>query len=133
MQTKPVIFFDGLCNLCNGAVQFIIERDQKNTFHFASLQSEFAKAKLVNFDIDPTQLNSFILLENEAIYQRSTAALRVTKKLKGLWPLLYVFIVVPHFIRDGVYNYIAKNRYKWFGKKESCWLPTEELKNRFYN
>ena len=133
MQTKPVIFFDGLCNLCNGAVQFIIERDQKNTFHFASLQSEFAKAKLVNFDIDPTQLNSFILLENEAIYQRSTAALRVTKKLKGLWPLLYVFIVVPHFIRDGVYNYIAKNRYKWFGKKESCWLPNEELKNRFYN
>ena len=133
MQTQSVIFFDGLCNLCNGAVQFVIERDDNNKFHFASLQSEFAKTELVNFDIDINQMSSLILLENGKLYQRSTAALRVAKKLNALWSLLYVFIIVPPFIRNGVYNYIAKNRYKWFGKKESCWVPTAELKDKFYN
>ena len=133
MHTKSVIFFDGLCNLCNGAVQFVIERDQKNVFQFASLQSDFAKVELQNFDVDLSQMSSFILLEKGKLYQKSTAALRVAKKLKGLWPLLYAFIIVPPFIRNGVYNYIAKNRYKWFGKKESCWVPTPELKNRFFN
>lgn len=133
MHTQSVIFFDGLCNLCNGAVQFVIERDQKNAFHFASLQSDFAKLELQNFDVDLSQMSSFILLENGKLYQKSTAALRVTKKLNSLWPLLYAFIIVPPFIRNGVYNYIAKNRYKWFGKKESCWVPTPELKNRFFN
>ena len=131
MQIQSVIFFDGLCNLCNGAVQFIIERDTNNVYHFASLQSDFAKNELSKFDIDTAQMNSFILLENGKIYQRSTAALRVAKKLNGLWPLLYVFIIVPPFIRNAVYNYIAKNRYKWFGKQESCWVPTPELKSKF--
>ena len=131
MQIQSVIFFDGLCNLCNGAVQFIIERDTNNVYHFASLQSDFAKNELSKFDIDTAQMNSFILLENGKIYQRSTAALRVSKKLRGLWPLLYIFIIIPPFIRDGFYDYIAKNRYKWFGKKESCWVPTPELKSKF--
>ncbi len=98
MQIQSVIFFDGLCNLCNGAVQFIIERDTNNVYHFASLQSDFAKNELSKFDIDTAQMNSFILLETGKIYQRSTAALRVAKKLNGLWPLLYVFIIVPPFI-----------------------------------
>lgn len=133
MQMQSVILFDGLCNLCNGAVQFVIERDQQDKFHFASLQSDFAKKELLNFDIDSTRMNSFILLENGKIYHRSTAALRVAKKLNGLWPLLYAFIIIPPFVRDGVYNYVAKNRYKWFGKKESCWVPTAELKRKFYN
>lgn len=133
MQKQTVIFFDGLCNLCNGAVQFVIERDHKNIFHFASLQSGFAELELQNFEVDLAQMNSFILLENGKLYKQSTAALRVAKKLNGLWPLLYAFIIVPPFIRNAVYNYIAKNRYKWFGKKESCWVPTPELKNRFFN
>lgn len=128
---QPIIFFDGVCNLCNGAVQFTIERDHKNIFRFASLQSEFAKTQLVPFNINVLELDSFIMLENGKIYQRSTAALRVAKKLNGLWPLLYGFIIVPCFIRDAVYNYVAKNRYKWFGKEESCWVPTPELKSKF--
>jgi predicted DCC family thiol-disulfide oxidoreductase YuxK len=127
-----IIFFDGVCNLCNSAVQFVIERDKNDQFRFASLQSDFAKEQLTPFQIDPSQKESFILLENSKVYQRSTAALKVAKKLNGLWPLLYGFIIIPAFIRDAVYNLIAKNRYKWFGKKESCWLPTEELKGKFY-
>lgn len=129
MQT--VIFFDGLCNLCNGAVQFTIERDKQNLFRFASLQSAYAAEKLTPFNIASENLDSFILLENGRVYLRSSAALRVAKKLNGLWPLLYGFIIVPGFIRDAVYNYIAKNRYKWFGKQESCWIPTPELKSKF--
>ena len=128
---QAVIFFDGICNLCNGAVQFTIERDKKNMFQFASLQSDFASEKLKPFHIAPENLESFILLENDKVYLRSTAALRIAKKLNGLWPLLYGFIIVPRFIRDAVYNYIAKNRYKWFGKQESCWVPTPELKSKF--
>ena len=128
---QPVIFFDGICNLCNGAVQFTIERDKKNIFQFASLQSDYAQLKLTPCNIAPENLESFILLENGKVYLRSTAALRVAKKLNGLWPLLYSFIIIPRFIRDAVYNYIAKNRYKWFGKQESCWVPTPELKSKF--
>ncbi|MFD0940667.1 thiol-disulfide oxidoreductase DCC family protein [Pedobacter boryungensis] len=127
----PVIFFDGVCNLCNGAVQFTIKRDSNNIFRFASLQSEYAAEKIAPFNITPENLDSFILLEDDKVYQRSTAALRVVKKLGGLWPLLYGFIIIPRFIRDAVYNYIAKNRYKWFGKQESCWVPTPDLKEKF--
>jgi predicted DCC family thiol-disulfide oxidoreductase YuxK len=130
---NPVIFFDGFCNLCNSSVQFVIERDPKNIFRFASLQSDYAQEKIVPFHISPEDLDSFILLENDKVYQRSTAALRVALKLTGLWPLLYVFIIVPPFIRNAVYNYIGKNRYKWFGKQESCWVPTPELKSKFYS
>ena len=128
---SPVIFFDGFCNLCNGAVQFTIERDRENIFRFSSLQSDYADKKLAPFQIDPKQFNSFLLLENGIVYQKSTAALRVAKQLGGLWPVLYGFIIVPSFIRDGIYSYIAKNRYKWFGKQESCWVPTPELKEKF--
>ena len=128
---QPVIFFDGLCNLCNGAVQFTIKRDKHHIFRFASLQSEYAAEHIKSFNIAPENLESFILLEDGKIYLRSTAALRVARKLSGLWPLLYGFIIVPRFIRDGVYRYIAKNRYKWFGKQESCWVPTPALKSRF--
>jgi predicted DCC family thiol-disulfide oxidoreductase YuxK len=130
-QMNPIIFFDGVCNLCNGAVQFTIERDTKNLFRFASLQSDFAKETLSPYGIDTDQKNSFILLENGKIYQQSTAALRVAKRLGAAWPLLYAFIILPPFIRNAVYGYIAKNRYKWFGKQESCWVPTPELKEKF--
>lgn len=129
MQT--IVFFDGLCNLCSASVKFIIKYDKKNKFKFASLQSDFAKSELAHFDVDFTAPSSFILLDQGKIYQKSTAALMVAKKLNGLWPLCYFFIIVPRFIRDWVYSLIAKNRYRWFGKLESCWVPNESLLHKF--
>ena len=128
---ERLIFFDGVCNLCNASVQFAIERDKKNLFKFTALQGEYAKAVLPKFNVDLSQLNSIILLEDGQLYTKSTAALKIAKKLNGLWPTLYVFILVPKFIRDWFYDIIAKNRYKWWGRQESCWLPTPELKQRF--
>jgi predicted DCC family thiol-disulfide oxidoreductase YuxK len=130
---KPIVLFDGVCNLCNSAVKFVIRQDKKNSFLFASLQSEMGQQLLSQYNFPLDELNSFILIENNKAYTRSTGALRVVKKLKGLWPLLYGFIIVPGFIRDAVYNWIGKNRYKWFGKKEECMIPTPELKARFLN
>jgi len=127
----PVIFFDGFCNLCNGAVQFTIERDRKNIFRFASLQSDYAHQKLSAHLLGSTYGQSMVLVEEGQIYERSTAALRVARRLGGLWPLLYGLIIIPSFIRDGVYNYVGKNRYKWFGKQESCWVPTPALASKF--
>ena len=131
MLENDVIFFDGVCNLCNGAVQFIMARDPQNRFKFATLQSEFAKNYLSSFQLKVKHGDSFVLLENGKVYEQSAAALRVAKKLGGLWPLLYGLIIVPPFIRNAVYKFIARNRYKWFGKQESCWIPTPELKSRF--
>jgi len=128
---KPVILFDGVCNLCSGVVQFIIKHDPKKQFRFASLQSKFGEEVMKHFGLPVNQYNSFILLKDGKIYTRSAGALKVAKKLKGLYPLLYAFIIVPRFIRDAVYNLVARKRYKWFGKKEICWIPTPELKNLF--
>jgi len=133
MSQQSIILFDGICNLCNGAVQFVIKHDKKNQFLFASLQSDEGKKILSEFNFSCNEMNSFILMENGTIYIRSTAALRVAKKLDGLWRLLYGFMIVPKFIRDCVYNFIAKNRYKWFGKKDECMIPTQELKAKFLN
>ena len=130
---QPIVLFDGVCNLCNKAVQIIIRHDKKNTFLFASLQSSMGQQLLAQYNLPLDELNSFILIQNNNAYSRSTGALKVVKKLKGLWPLLYGFILVPKFIRDGVYNWIGKNRYKWFGKNEACMIPTPELKARFLN
>ena len=130
-QSRLVILFDGVCNLCSGVVQFIIKHDSKKQFRFASLQSKFGEDVMKHFGLPIDQFNSFILLENGKIYTRSTGALKVAKKLNGLYPLLYAFIVVPRFIRDAIYNLVAGKRYKWFGKKEACWIPTPELKNLF--
>jgi predicted DCC family thiol-disulfide oxidoreductase YuxK len=115
---NPVILFDGVCNLWSGAVQFIIKHDPEKQFRFASLQSKYGKEVMQHFGLPVDQFNSFILLENEKIYTRSTGALRVAKRLKGLVLLSYIFIIVPRIIRDAVYNLIARKRYKWFGKKE---------------
>lgn len=128
---QPVILFDGMCNLCSSAVQFVISRDKNQQFLFASLQSNFGQATLQMHNLDPKNFNSFLLHTPAKIYTKSTAALRVAKHLNGGWPLLYGFIIIPPFIRDAVYNFIANNRYRWFGKKETCWLPTPQLRKRF--
>lgn len=132
MNKKPIILFDGVCNLCNGAVQFVIKHDPEGKYLFASLQSEEGKRLLQHFQL-PQDLSSFVLIENNKVYIRSTGALKVAKQLKGAIKLLYAFMIVPKFIRDAVYNWIARNRYTWFGKKDECMLPTPELKARFLN
>ncbi|MBC7722035.1 MAG: thiol-disulfide oxidoreductase DCC family protein [Pedobacter sp.] len=128
---QPIILFDGVCNLCNSSVQFVIKHDAQKQFLFASLQSNFGQQVLAKYNLPNTNFNSFILLKNGKVYQKSTAALLVAKQLQGAVGWLYLFMVVPGFIRNRVYNIIAKNRYKWFGKQDTCWLPTAELKGRF--
>lgn len=128
---NKIILFDGECNLCSSSVQFVLRRDKKNQFRFGSLQGNFGQEKLKQFHLSADSFNSFILLEDDKIYTRSTGALRMLKYLGGAWGLLYVLIIVPKFIRDAVYNFIARNRYKWFGKKEACWLPRPEWKSKF--
>ena len=126
-----IILFDGVCNLCNGAVNFVIERDKKNVFKFAALQSEVGRELASKYEIDTAALDSIILIDGDTHYEKSTAALRIARELSGGYPLLYGFMVLPKFLRNAVYDYIARNRYKWFGKKEECMLPTPELKSRF--
>lgn len=128
---NPVILFDGVCNLCNSSVQFIIRNDPKHHFRFASLQSNLGQSILKQFNLPTNELSSFILLDKGRISVKSTGALKVVKQLSGAWPLLYIFIIIPPFIRDAVYEFIGRNRYKWFGKKEACWLPTPEIKALF--
>lgn len=133
MNRQAVILFDGVCNFCNGAVNFAIKRDKKSLLKFAPLQSDVAKELLSTFNLSSEEMNSFVLIENEKSYTRSTAALRVCRYLNSLWPLMYGFIIVPEFIRDGIYDWIANNRYHWFGKKEVCMIPTPEVRSRFLN
>ncbi len=133
MIQQSIILFDGVCNLCNGAVQFVIKRDKYNQFIFASLQSEEGEKILADSNFAGNKMNSFLLVKQGKIYDRSTAVLKVSKKLTGLWPILYGFIIVPKFIRDSVYGFIAKHRYKWFGKKDECMIPTPELQAKFLN
>ncbi len=127
----PIVLFDGVCNLCTGVVKFAIKRDKENVLHFASLQSEPAKLLMRKYGIDESQLKTFIFIENDKVYTRSTAGLKLVKTFGGLWPLLYAFIIVPKPVRDGVYNFISKNRYRWFGKEESCMIPSPEIRARF--
>jgi predicted DCC family thiol-disulfide oxidoreductase YuxK len=127
----PVLLFDGVCNLCNSSVQFIIERDPDARFRFASLQSEEGQAVLSRFENRPSDLSSVVLIQDDQLYARSEAALRVARQLGGGWSLLYAFIVVPRPIRDAVYDWIARNRYRWFGKKDACMIPSPDLQSRF--
>lgn len=131
IANQDVLLFDGVCNLCNSSVNFIIDHDPKGHFKFAALQSEFGQEKLAELGFDQEEFDSLVLLSGNAVYQKSSAALRIAKKLNGLYPLLYVFMIIPPFIRHGVYDIIAKNRYKWFGKEDSCRIPTPDLKARF--
>lgn len=126
-----IVLFDGVCNLCNSSVQFIIKHDKKKQFRFASLQGNYGQSFLKKYNLPVDNFNSFILQEDDKVYTRSTGALRMLKELGGVWSLFYGFIIIPKFIRDGVYNWVAKNRYRWFGKREECMIPTPDLKERF--
>ena len=128
---KKIIFFDGVCNLCNASVQFILKRDPKAYFRFASLQSETAREKLREFPQAPADISSILLLENGICYTRSSAALRIARRLSGVWPIFYAAMLIPRFLRDPIYDCIARHRYRWFGKSESCSLPKPEWRGRF--
>jgi predicted DCC family thiol-disulfide oxidoreductase YuxK len=130
-MSHPVIFFDGFCNLCNGAVQFIIANDKRDVFRLTALQSEAAKALLSGKGKEVLSADSILLLENGKVYMRSTAALRIAKRLGAAWPMLYVCIIIPPFIRDYLYDVVAKNRYKVWGKRESCMLPGPDTAKKF--
>lgn len=129
----PIILFDGVCNLCNSFVDFVIRRDARGVFRFASLQSDLGHQRTIGCSNLPLGVDSVILVEGEKCYVRSTAALRILRRLDFPWPLGYVLIIFPRSVRDIVYDYIARNRYRWFGKRETCRLPTDEELTRFLN
>ena len=131
-KDKKIILFDGVCNLCNDSVLKVIKQDKNNVFMFTSLQSDIGKQIINHIKIDTSKIDSIILYEPGVSYDvKSTAALKIMKEFGGMWSLLQIFWIFPEPIRNIVYDYIAKNRYKWFGKKESCMIPTPELKAKF--
>jgi predicted DCC family thiol-disulfide oxidoreductase YuxK len=125
-----IIFFDGVCNFCNASVNFIIDHDPTRRYRFASLQSKLGQKTLEQNGHSTVELDTVLLLRGGKIYQNSTAVLEIARYLKG-WSWLYVFIVIPRFVRDGVYGLIARNRYRIFGKSESCRVPTPEERTLF--
>lgn len=129
---NPVILFDGVCNLCNRTVQFVIKRDKRNIFRFAALQSEAGQQILQNYKQDASDFSSFILFTDDVIYTKSTAALMVAKKLGSPWSLLYSLIIIPAFIRNSIYSFIAKRRYQWFGRTETCQLSDKAINSFFF-
>tara|TARA_R110002051_G_C8408221_1_gene449710 strand:+ start:99 stop:542 length:444 start_codon:yes stop_codon:yes gene_type:complete len=128
---KSIIFFDGICNLCNASIDFVMQRDNKAHFLVGALQEDFSKEILSKYEVKEDYLDSLVLLEDGEIYYKSTAALKIAKHLSGLWPALYLLIVLPKFLRDPIYNWIGSNRYRWFGKKSTCRLPTPAEKAKF--
>ena len=131
-KNKKIVLFDGVCNLCNSAVQYIIARDKKDVFRFVALQSELGQEICNYIGIDTKKVDSIILYEpGTAYYLKSEAALQIASEFNSWYSLLLVFKIFPKTLRDTFYDYIAKNRYKWYGKKENCMVPTPELKAKF--
>lgn len=131
METSKIILFDGVCNLCNSSVQKVIKNDSKNIFKFASLQSGFGQRFLNENQLNSEEFDSIILIDGNQFYTSSDAALRIGKELKGIYKISSFLLWIPKFIRDGVYRIISKNRYRWFGKQNTCWIPTKELQDKF--
>ena len=128
----PVLLFDGVCNLCNGAVTFIIRRDPNARFRFAALQSAAATSLLKSSGVEAGGMpDSMVLVEDGRVYTRSSAALRIAKHLRFPWPLLRIFWIIPRPLRNWMYDFVARRRYRWFGKRDACMLPTPELQARF--
>ena len=131
-KNKKIILFDGVCNLCDKAVQFVIEHDKKDIFRFVSLQSELGQQILKHIGVNPTNVDSVILYQpGVAYYYKSSAALEIARSLGGFFHLGTIFKLIPTEIRNRLYDYVAKNRYKWYGKKESCLLPSTQNINKF--
>jgi predicted DCC family thiol-disulfide oxidoreductase YuxK len=130
-QANKILLFDGVCKLCNTSMMFVIKRDKKRQIRYATIQSKQGKKLMNKYGIEETYLGSLIFIDEGKVYLRSTGALRLCLYLKGLWPLLYVFIIVPPFIRNAFYDTVSKYRYSIFGKQETCMVPTVELKSLF--
>jgi predicted DCC family thiol-disulfide oxidoreductase YuxK len=129
--SKNLLLFDGVCNLCNSLVLFIIKRDRAGKFKFASLQSEIGQQWLMRVGLAKNEFESFVLIREDKYYLKSTAALKMFRELGGIWKVLYVFIILPGPIRDFFYDLIARSRYRIFGKRDICMMPTPELEERF--
>ena len=133
-KNKQLILFDGVCNLCNASVQYVIKHDKNNVFMFAPLQGETGQLIIEKYQIDTAKTDSILLYtEGKGIVYKSTAALKIARKLGFPRNLLQVFLVIPPIFRNWVYDYVAKNRYKWFGKQENCMIPTKNLNSKFLN
>lgn len=130
-ESHPVVLFDGVCNLCNEAVQFIVKRDSHARFRFAALQSDAAVGVLRSIGATESLPDSIILIENNCVYTRSTAALRIARLLRFPWPLLYGLVMMPRPLRNWMYDIVARNRYRWFGRQDACMVPRPELESRF--
>lgn len=131
MADAAVVLFDGVCNLCSASVRFVVRRDPAGRFRFASLQSAAGRELLLRHGLDPDDLHSVVLVEGGRAYTRSDAALRIARGLRGAWPLLGLLRAVPRPVRDGAYRLVAANRYRWFGKRDACMLPSPGLRGRF--
>lgn len=126
-----VVLFDGVCNFCNGVVNFVIRHDKAGYFKFAPLQSEIGEEMIAKHGIDEKETDSVVLIENDHAYVRSKAALRIARKLDGIWSVVYALVIVPRPIRDFAYELFAKYRYKLFGRQDQCMMPTPEVRARF--
>lgn len=130
-QASPIVLFDGVCNLCSASVRFIARRDPSAVFRFAAQQSDAARPLLDQFNLSQDDRESVVLIESGQAFTRSTAALRIVRRLRFPWPLLYGLIVIPRPIRDWVYGFIARRRYRWFGRRETCMTSTPPQSARF--
>ncbi len=128
---SPILLFDGVCNLCNASVQWVIRRDPKGIFRFAPLQSETGQSLLRQSGLSSEHFDTVVLVDGDRIFTRSDAALEIARRIGGVWSLLAVFRRVPRPIRNAVYDWIARHRYRWFGKTEACMIPRPEWKKRF--
>ena len=130
-DTHPVLLFDGVCNLCHGVVRFVLDHDREARFRFAPLQSEVGRALLARFGLDADALDAVVLIDETGAHLRSDAALRVARRLGPPWSWLGPLAMIPRPLRDAVYDFIARHRYRWFGKKDACPLPRPEWRERF--
>jgi len=130
-ESNPILLFDGVCNLCNRSVQRVLNHEKTPMIQFASLQSEAGKKLLIKYGENPEKLDSLVLIQNGKMYQKTRAVFKICLHLKFPYPLIFLFWPIPYFMRDWIYDWVSKNRYKWYGKLDECWIPTPEFKSRF--
>jgi predicted DCC family thiol-disulfide oxidoreductase YuxK len=131
LQNQPIVLFDGVCNFCSASVQFVIKRNSRSNIMFCQIQSEPGQRLIAEYGLSGLGLNSMVLIHRGKAYIKSSAALRIAAMMDMPWPLMFVFIVVPPFIRHRVYDWIGQRRYHWYGKRDACWVPDTEIQNRF--